>query len=113
MKSKIVFLATIVLVGFALICRLRAQKKVIKLKFASILSYSSDICIESKFCDEIKKRTNGRVEHQSSQQTVPAQRSQIYQGVVSGIPTSVCQIFPTQGGVSRNRLVRPSLGYPE
>lgn len=115
MKSKVVFLTMVVLLGFALMGQVEgAEQKVIKLKFASYFVPTHPISVlNQKFCDEIKKRTNGRVEisHHTSSTLLSAPK--IYQGVVSGITDiGMSNISYTRGRFPVIDLLDLPLGYP-
>jgi TRAP-type transport system periplasmic protein len=113
MKRKLFLGLFVVLLALIMYSRGHAAEA-IKLSFSTFLPPVHPIAVlEGQLCDEVKKRTNGRVEisyHTSGTLTGP---TQIYNGIIQGISDmGMSAVGYTMGRFPLSELITLPLGFP-
>ena len=86
MKGKVLLSMLFVLFSVGLASTAYAESPVIKLKYSTYFVATHQVAVlNQQFCDEIKKRTNGKVEIAYHPSGVLLAAPKTFQGVVSGI----------------------------
>jgi TRAP-type transport system periplasmic protein len=88
--------------------------EVIKLTFSSFLPPVHPLSVlESQFCDEVKKRTNGRVEISYYSSGTLTGATQIYNGIIEGVSDmGMTAVGFTMGRFPLSELFTLPLGFP-
>lgn len=114
MKRRLLLsvVAAVVLVG--LVSASYAQGPTIKLKYSTYFGATHQVAVlNQQFCDEIKKRSNGRVEIAFHTSGTMLSAPKTYQGVVSGIADiGMSNISYTRGRFPIIELLDMPLGFP-
>ena len=86
MKGKVLLSMLFVLFLVGLVSAAYAQNPVIRLKYSTYFVATHQVAVlNQQFCDEIKKRTNGKVEIVYHPSGTLLSAPKTFQGVVSGI----------------------------
>ena len=115
MKRKLVFVSIGTLFALLMIFSVGfAQQAPIKLTYATyFIPQHKTAVLDQEFCDEIKKRTNGRVEIQFFPSATLLTAPKMYQGIVSGIADiGFAHIAYTRGRFPVSEVSDLPLGFP-
>ena len=114
MKKGILLLALVMIFCLGSASSSSSQARTIKLKYSTyfVATHQLSVLIQ-QFCDEIKKRTNGRVEIVFHPSGTMLSAPKTYQGVVSGIADiGMANISYTRGRFPVIELLDLPLGFP-
>jgi TRAP-type C4-dicarboxylate transport system substrate-binding protein len=114
MKQRILLSALVVLFCLGFASSGFSQAPVIKLKYSTYFVATHQLSVlNQQFCDEIKKRTNGRVEIVFHPSGTLLTAPKTYQGIVSGIADiGMSNISYTRGRFPVIELLDLPLGFP-
>jgi TRAP-type transport system periplasmic protein len=111
-KAALVLVALMVFFGSGLTCTFAAEPS-IKLKYSNFLPATHPFtALGQQFCDEIKKRTNGKVEIAYFPGGILTSATKVYDGVVNGVSDmGLSHIGYTRGRFPVTEMLDLPVGY--